>query len=72
VSFDPIMIMLSLVPNGIGLFLFMYGRKRERLLYILTGLILMVYPYFTNTVVQMLAAGGLIGGVFWLALQQGW
>ena len=64
--------MLSLVPSGIGLFLFMYGKKQERLAYIAAGLVFMVYPYFVSTVLQMLLGGALIGGLFWWALQAGW
>lgn len=71
-NFDPAMLILSLVPSGIGLFLFMYGKKRERLLYIASGLVLMVYPYFVTTVLQMLLGGAVIGAVFWWALQNGW
>jgi hypothetical protein len=72
VNFDPMMVLLSLVPSGIGMFLFMYGKKRERLLYIASGLVFMVYPYFVNTVLQMVAVGAVIGGAFWWALQNGW
>lgn len=64
--------MLSLVPSGIGLFLFMYGKKQQRLAHIAAGLVLMVYPYFVTTVLQMLLGGALIGGAFWWALQSGW
>ncbi|HYS26115.1 MAG TPA: hypothetical protein VEP46_10945 [Vicinamibacterales bacterium] len=71
-SFDPTLLMLSLVPNGIGVFLFMYGKKQERLAHIAAGIVFMVYPYFVSTVLQMLLGGALIGGVFWWALQAGW
>jgi len=72
VSFDPTMLVLSLVPSGIGFVLFVYGKKQERWTHLVAGLALMVYPYFTNTVMQMLLGGALIGGAFWWALQQGW
>jgi hypothetical protein len=72
VDFDPTMLLLSLVPSGIGMFLFMYGKKKERLAHIAAGLVFMVYPYFVSSVLQMLLGGALIGGVFWWALQSGW
>jgi hypothetical protein len=72
VNFDPTLLMLSLVPSGVGLFLFMYGKKKERLVHIAAGLVLMVYPYFVTTVLQMLLGGALIGGAFWWALEAGW
>ena len=71
-SFDPTMLVLSLVPSGIGFVLFVYGKKQERWTHLVAGLALMVYPYFANTVMQMLIGGALIGGAFWWALQQGW
>jgi nitrogen fixation-related uncharacterized protein len=72
VSFDPTLLMLSLVPSGIGLFLFLYGKKQERLAHIAAGIVLMVYPYFVTSVLQMVLGGALIGGAFWWALQAGW
>jgi len=72
VSFDPTLLMLSLVPSGIGLFLFLYGKKQERLAHIAAGIVFMVYPYFVTTSLQMLLGGVLVGGLFWWALQAGW
>jgi hypothetical protein len=72
VSFDPTMLVLSLVPSGIGFVLFVYGKKQERWTHLVAGLALMIYPYFANTVMQMLIGGALIGGAFWWALQNGW
>jgi hypothetical protein len=72
VDFDPALLLLSLVPSGIGVFLFMYGKKQERLAHIAAGLVFMVYPYFVSSVLQMLLGGALIGGAFWWALQSGW
>ena len=71
-SFDPTLLMLSLVPSGVGLFLFLYGKKQERLAHIAAGIVLMVYPYFVTSVLQMVLGGVLIGGAFWWALQAGW
>ena len=36
------------------------------------GLLLMVYPYFTPSVVSLIAAGGVIGLVLWYLLRIGW
>ena len=71
-NFDPTLLVLSLVPSGIGFVLFVYGKKQERWMHLAAGLALMIYPYFTNTVMQMLIGGALIGGAFWWALQSGW
>ncbi len=71
-EFDPTLLMLSLIPSGIGLVLFVYGKKQERWAHLGAGLVLMVYPYFVNTVLQMLLGGAAVGGLFWWALQNGW
>jgi hypothetical protein len=71
-NFDPTLLMLSLVPSGIGFVLFVYGKKQERWAHLAAGLALMVYPYLVTTVVQMLLGGVLIGGAFWWAIQSGW
>lgn len=64
-SFDPTLLMLSLVPSGIGFVLFMYGKKQERWPDLAAGIALMVYPYFVNTALQMVIGGALIGGAWW-------
>ena len=48
------MLLLSLIPSGIGFVLFVYGKKQDRWAHVGAGLALMVYPYFVATVVQML------------------
>ena len=71
-NIDSGLLMLSLVPSGIGFVMFVYGKKRERWVHLAAGLALMIYPYFAATVAQMLVAGALIGGAWWWAVQSGW
>jgi hypothetical protein len=71
-NFDPTLLMLSLVPSGIGFVLFVYGKKQQRWPHMAAGIALSVYPYFVTSVLQMLLAGVLIGATFWWALQSGW
>jgi hypothetical protein len=71
-SFDPGLLILSLVPSGIGFVLFTYGKKQERWGHMAAGVAFMVYPYFVTTVLQMVVAGAAIGGAWWWALQAGW
>jgi len=66
------MLLLSLVPSGIGFVLFTYGKKQERWGHLAAGLAFMIYPYFVTTAIQMLLGGVLIGGLLWWALQSGW
>jgi hypothetical protein len=71
-NFDPTLLILSLVPSGIGFVLFVYGKKQERWAHLAAGVALMMYPYFANTIFQMLLGGAAIAGAFWWALQSGW
>ena len=71
-NFDPTLLMLSLVPSGIGFVLFVYGKKQHRWAHMAAGIALSIYPYFVTSVLQMLLGGVVISGVFWWALQSGW
>ena len=68
----PTLLMVSLIPSGVGFVLFTYGRKQERWPQMVCGLLLMVYPYFTATLTTMLGGGLLLGGALYLMLAAGW
>jgi hypothetical protein len=72
VNFDPTLLILSLVPSGIGFVLFVYGKKQGRWAHMGAGIALSIYPYFADTALEMLLGGLLIGAAFWWALQSGW
>ena len=69
---DPMFLMLSLVPSGIGFVLFVYGRKAGRWPHLVTGLALMVYPYFAGSAVTLAGVGVLLVGGLYLMIQVGW
>ena len=71
-SVDPLWLFLSLIPSGVGLVLFVYGRKRERWPQLAAGLALMVYPYFATTTAWLVAIGAIIGLGCWWAVRLGW
>jgi multisubunit Na+/H+ antiporter MnhC subunit len=71
-SFDPTWLFLSLFPSGIGFVLFVYGKKQGRWPQLAAGLSLMVYPYFTSSIVSLVVTGVVIGVVLWTALRLGW
>lgn len=52
--------------------LFVYGKKQQRWPHLVSGLLLMVYPYFTSTVTSFLVTGAVIMAAFWYAIQAGW
>jgi hypothetical protein len=70
-SFDAGTILAGLLVSSIGFVLLSYGKKQSRPPHMLTGLILMIYPYFVPGVLATLAIGIVILGLFWLALKQG-
>ena len=55
----------SLLVGSIGVGLFLYGRKQSRMPQLVTGVALLVYPYFVTGVAWMLGvAAALIGALF--------
>ena len=71
-DFDPTLLMLSVIPSGIGFVLFMYGRKSDRWPQLVTGILFMVYPYFTGSTISMVSVGVLLGAMLYLMIQVGW
>jgi hypothetical protein len=71
-SFDPAWLFLSLIPSGIGFVLLVYGKKQGRWPQLAAGLLLMVYPYFTPSLVSLIVIGGAIGVGLWYTLRLGW
>jgi hypothetical protein len=52
--------------------MFVYGKKQQRWIYVVAGLVFMVYPYFTTTTTSMTAVGVALGAAVWLATRAGW
>jgi hypothetical protein len=71
-NFDANVLLLSLIPSGIGFVLFTYGRKQDRYPQLVCGILFMVYPYFTQTITSMIAVGVAVGAALYGMLQLGW
>jgi multisubunit Na+/H+ antiporter MnhC subunit len=71
-SFDPTLLFLSLISGGIGLVLFIYGKKQQRPPQLVAGLALMAYPYLVSTVLMTVVVGMAIVLALWVAIKQGW
>jgi hypothetical protein len=71
-NFDPTWLFLSLIPGGIGFVLFVYGKKQQRWPHLVAGLALLVYPYFTDSVIALVAVGIAIGLGLFVAIRAGW
>ena len=71
-SLDPTLLFLSLIPGGIGFVLFVYVKKQDRSPQLVAGLLLMVYPYFADSVLSLTAIGAVIGAGLIVAIRLGW
>ena len=62
----------SLVVSAIGYVAFAYGKKQRRAPQFVTGLLLMVFPYFVTNVLYMgIIASGLVG-LMWMVVRAGY
>lgn len=71
-SFDSSSLLASLLVSSIGFVLLSYGKKMSRPPQMLTGLVLLVYPYFITNAWLMLAIGVALCGLLWLAVKNGY
>lgn len=70
-NFDPVSLMVAFVVSGIGFILFSFGRKMQRPPQVVSGIALMVFPYFTPSPLWMaLIALGILAAL-WAALAYG-
>jgi hypothetical protein len=72
VELDGNSIIASIVVSGVGFVFFSYGRKMSRAPHIITGLILMVFPYFVPNVLAMFGIGALLCALLYLAVRAGY
>jgi hypothetical protein len=71
-AMDGTLMILSTIPGGIGFVLLVMAKKYGRVPHFIAGLAFCVYPYFTESILSMVAVGVAIGVAFWLALRAGW
>ena len=69
---DANLLLLSLIPSGVGFVLFTYGRKQDRWPQLVCGVLLMVYPYFAGTVATMIGGAALLGAALYALLAAGY
>ena len=69
---DPTLLFLSLIPSGVGFVLFVYGKKQQRWPQLAAGLGLMIYPYFTSSILTLAGVGAALGAALYWALQAGY
>lgn len=71
-AFDPNALLLSMLVSGIGLVLFVYGRKELRWPHLTAGVVFMAYPYFVDSAVVMLVVGVALGVGLWVLVRMGY
>ncbi len=54
------MLLWSVLFGGIGLGFFSYGRKQKAVVPLVTGMVLMIYPYFVPSVTVLVIVGILL------------
>ena len=69
---DASSLIAGLFVSSVGFVLFSYGKKMSRPPQMVGGLLLMVFPYFVPGVGWMLAIGGVLCGLIWVAVQRGY
>jgi hypothetical protein len=69
-EFDTGSFLASLFVSSIGFVFFSYGKKMKKAPQIVTGLVLMVYPYFISNVWIMLSIAAVLLTGFWYAWKQ--
>jgi hypothetical protein len=62
----------SMIVSTIGGGFFMYGKKQSRLPQVVTGLVLIGFPYFVGDVTWMIAIAVAVIIGLWAGLRAGW
>jgi len=71
-NFDATSLIVSLVISSVGFVLLSYGRRMSRGPHLLTGLVLLIYPYFVPSPLIMAMIAAAITGALWFAVKLGW
>jgi 4-hydroxybenzoate polyprenyltransferase len=71
-SLDATTLFLGLITGGIGMVLFVYGKKQERWPHLIAGLLYMLYPYFVGSAIGIIGVGVALGVGLWYAVRQGY
>jgi len=70
-DFDANAFLAGLLVSSVGFVLLSYGRKMRRPPHVVSGLVLLVYPYFISNVLLIFAIAVLLCALLWLAVRAG-
>jgi hypothetical protein len=65
-------LLASLLVSSIGFVLLVYGKRMARAPQIITGIVLLVFPYFVPGALWILLIGAALLGLLWFFLKNGW
>jgi hypothetical protein len=68
---NPSNLMASMLIGTVGLGIFMYGKKQQRLPQLVTGLVLMAFPYFVASTAWMFGIGAGVIAVLVVVVRAG-
>jgi len=57
---NPAILLWGVLFSSIGLGLFIYGKRQQRLVPLLCGLCLMIYPYFVSSALLVVLIGAVL------------
>jgi hypothetical protein len=70
-SFDGSTILAFFIVGSIGFVLVSYGFKMKRVPHMVAGVMLLVYPYFIDSVLAIYLIAPIILGLMWLMIRRG-
>jgi hypothetical protein len=65
-------LVVSTIAGALGTALLVYGKKQGRWPHLAAGALLLIYPYFVESMTALLAFGALIGAGLWWASVNDW
>ena len=70
-NLDPYYLLATLAVSSMGFVLFSYGRRMRRAVFTVTGVVMLVYPYFVSSVPFLLGLAPVCLLLLWLATRMG-
>lgn len=70
-TLEPNYLLATLAVSCVGFVLFSYGRRQSRGVFTVTGVVLLVYPYFVTSIAWMLILAPICLFLLWLATRMG-
>lgn len=70
-SLEPNYLLATLAVSCVGFVLFSFGRRQHRAVFTITGIVMLVYPYFVTSIPWILLLAPICLLLLWLATRMG-